>query len=53
VKNLILGILNVIHPEGHALQEVIYEKIRTATTMAGVGGAGGQGHVRLRSIVPV
>jgi len=41
--------LNVIHPEGLALQKAFGKKIRMATVEAGPGGAGGQGHIRLRS----
>jgi len=41
--------LNVIHLEGHALQEAFDKKTLMATDTAGVGGAGGQGHVGLRS----
>jgi len=41
--------LNVIHLEERAFQKFFDIKIRIAMVIAGVGGAGGQGHVSLRS----
>ncbi len=45
--------LNVIYLEVRVFQALFDKIIRNPVFMAGPGGTGGQGHVSLRSIVPV